>query len=96
MNNIKNFKESTSASNGFKRIIKKLFPSVKWMKLRFKAVDKLPLLYPVFIPVHWADRLILKRNVNTANLGSYFTSADSDEAKALKAVYTTLGLKKRI
>lgn len=94
--NIKNFKESTSASNGFKRIIKKLFPSVKWMKLRFKAVDKLPLLYPVFIPVHWADRLILKRNVNTANLGSYFTSADSDEAKALKAVYTSLGLKKRI
>ena len=94
--NIKNFKESTSASNGFKRIIKKLFPSVKWMKLRFKAVDKLPLLYPVFIPVYWADRLILKRNVNTANLGSYFTSADSDEAKVLKAVYTSLGLKKRI
>ncbi len=95
--NLRNYKESTSSTtNGLKRISGKLFPSVKWMKLRFKAVAKLPVLYPVFVPVHWADRLIFKHNVNTANLGSYFTSADSMEAKALKAVYISLGLKKRI
>lgn len=94
---ISNFKDNSSgAKNGVTRIINKLFPTLKWMQLRFKAVDKLPVLYPFFIPVHWIDRLIIRRNVTTKNIGKYFACADSQEAKELIDMFTTLGLKKRI
>lgn len=94
---LRNDKNHPSATaNGIRRILKKLFPSLNWMRLSFKAVDKVPLLYPLFVPVHWASRLFIKRNVKTANIGKYFVTADSKEAKELEAVFTSLGLEKRI
>ncbi len=94
--NLRNSKEATAAQNGVRRIFRKLFPRLKWMRLRFKAVDKVPLLYPVFLPVHLFDRAFIRRDINTSNIGSYFTSAESEEAKQLMDVFTSLGLKKRI
>lgn len=93
---IRNCKGSSSAKNGTKRIFKKLFPTLKWMRLRYKAVDKLPVLYPAFVPVHWVDRLIIKRNVKTANIKGYFVNDSSAEADELRRIFTSLGLKKRI
>ncbi|MBE6793769.1 MAG: hypothetical protein E7532_02355 [Ruminococcaceae bacterium] len=87
---------STPKSNGLRRILRKLFPSLKWMKLRFKAVDKISVLYPVFVVVHWFDRLFIRRDVKTYNLkNNYFVSADSDEAKELERIYAEMGLNKR-
>ena len=88
--------KSSAAKNGIVRILKKLFPKVSWMRLRYKAVDKLPVLYPVFVPVHWVEWLIIKRNVTTANIGDYFVSANSQKAVKLKEIFTAMGLEKRI
>lgn len=93
---IRNYKGSSSAKNGVKRVLKKLFPSLKWMRLRFGAIDKLPLLYPVFVPVHWVDRLIVRRDIKTVNIRGYFINDSSDEAMELKNIFTSLGLEKRI
>ncbi len=94
---IRNYKDNSSgAKNGLTRIFIKLFPALKWMRIRFKAVDRLPALYPFFVPVHWVDRLIIRRNISTKNLGKYFTSADSKDAKELMNMFISLGLKKRI
>jgi len=87
---------SSATVNGLRRILRKLFPKLSWMKLRFRAVQKLPLLYVVFVPVHWFDRLIVKRNVETKNIGGYFVTASSDEAVELKNTFISLGLKGRI
>lgn len=94
--NVRNNKGQNAAKNGALRVLRKLFPKLSWMRLRFKAVDKLPLLYPVFVPVHLFDRVFIRRDINTSNLGYYFTSAESEEAKNLVKVYNDLGLKKRI
>ncbi len=94
--NLRNNKDNTAAQNGLRRIFRKLFPSFKWMKIRFKAVNKVPLLYPVFVPVHLFDRLFIRKNIKTSNIGSYFTSAESEEAIKLMGVFTSLGLEKRI
>lgn len=94
--NIRNKKGSGAAKNGIKRILRKIFPKLSWMRLRFKAVDKLPLLYPLFVPVHLFDRAFVRKDFSTANLGNYFTSAESEEALMLKKVFTDLGLEKRI
>ncbi len=93
---LRNSKDSTAAKNGVRRIFKKLFPTVSWMKLRYRSVEKAPLLYPVFVPVHWFERLFIRRDVNTSNLSNYFVSAESDEAKALREIYVSLGLNERI
>ncbi len=93
---IRNYKGGAKAVNGFTRILKKLFPTLKWMRLRYKAVDKLPFLYPVFVPVFWIDRAFISRNVNTSNLSRYFASEDSEEAELIRQSLVSLGLGKRI
>lgn len=94
---LRNDKSSNFALfNGLKRIFNKLFPSVKWMRLRYKAVDKAVVLYPVFVPVHWVQRLLVNRDVKTSNIGSYFVSANSEEAEELRRTFASLGLEKRI
>lgn len=87
---------SSSAKNGMKRVLGNMFPALRWMRLRFKAVNRFVWLYPVFVPVHWVDRLIVKRNVKTKNIGNFFISANSAEAQQLKSVYNAFGLEKRI
>ena len=87
---------ASSTKNGFKIILSKTFPSYKVMRLKYKAVSALPVLYPLFIPVFWFERIFLKRNVNTANISSYFISAHSDKAKKLKDIYISLGLENRL
>ena len=94
--NLRNHQGESAAKNGFKRIIRKVFPKLSWMRLRFKVVDKLPLLYPIFVPVYLFNRAFISRDIQTKNLGNYFTSSDSEEAKELMAVFTSLGLEKRI
>lgn len=94
--NIRNNKEQNAVKNGTLRVLRKMFPKLSWMRLRFRAVDKAPFLYPVFVPVHLFDRVFIRRDINTSNLGYYFTSAESEEAKNLVRVYTDLGLEKRI
>lgn len=91
-----NHKGKNSAANGITRIIKKLFPAVRWMRLRYKAVNKLPVLYPVFVPVFWVERLFISRNVNTSNLGRYFASEQSEGAEEIRKTFVSLGLGKRI
>lgn len=93
---IRNFKGKNTAVNGLTRIMRKLFPTLRWMRLRYKAVDKLPLLYPVFIPAFWCDRAFISRNLNTSNLGRYFTSEQSQEAEEIRRALISLGLGKRI
>lgn len=87
---------NSATINGVFRIIIKLFPTVKRMKLYYKAVDKLPVLYPVFLLVFWIDRAFVKRNIRTKNIGAYFISDDSDAIKELKSIYAKLGLNKRL
>lgn len=94
--NLRNKQGDSAAKNGFKRIVRKIFPKLSWMRLRFKAVDKVPLLYPVFVPVHLFDRVFIRKDINTSNFGNYFTSSESEEAKYLVKVFTDLGLEKRI
>ena len=93
---IRNRKGKNSVSNGISRIIRKIFPKVSWMRLRFSTVDKMPFLYPFFLPAHWIDRVFVKRNVKTANISSYFASDSSENAKNLRSLYLSLGLEKRI
>lgn len=93
---IKNYKGSSSARNGIKRILKKLFPALKWMRLRYKAVDKCPLLYIAFVPVHWVDRLIVRHDIKTLNVRGYFINDSSEEAAELRKIFASLGLEKRI
>lgn len=93
---IRNRKGKNSVSNGISRIIRKIFPKVSWMRLRFSTVDKVPFLYPFFLPAHWIDRVFVKRNVKTANISSYFASDSSENAKNLRNLYLSLGLEKRI
>ncbi len=88
--------EGSSAKNGFKIILRKAFPTLKVMKIKYRAVSSLPVLYPVFIPVFWFERAFLKRNVNVKSIGSYFVSADSQKAKELRNIYISLGLEKRL
>lgn len=94
--NIRNNNGNTATKNGAIRIIRKIFPKLSWMRIRFKAVDKLPLLYPVFVVVHLFERAFIKRDIKTANIGSYFTSAESEDARKLREIFTSLGLEKRI
>ncbi len=94
--NLRNKQGDSAAKNGIKRIARKIFPKLSWMRLRFKAVDKVPLLYPVFVPVHLFDRFFIRKDINTSNFGNYFTSSESEEAKYLVKVFTDLGLEKRI
>lgn len=89
-------KGSSSAKNGVSKILRKLFPSMKWMRLRFKAVDKVPVLYPVFAVVHWIDRAFISKNVSTKNIGGYFVNDTSPEAVKLRGVFESLGLEERI
>lgn len=95
-NVLKNEDSSSAAKNGFKVILGKAFPSIKVIKLKYKAVFKAPFLYPVFIPVFWFERVFLKRNINTGSISSYFVSANSEKAKELKKMYISLGLEKRL
>lgn len=94
--NLRNNKGKSALGNGLKRVLRKFFPRLSWMRVRFKAVDKLPLLYPVFVPVYLFERIFIKRNINTSNIGNFFTSAESDEAKQLAGIFSDLGLKERI
>ena len=94
--NLRNNKGNSAAQNGVKRIVRKVFPKLSWMRVRFKAVDKCPALYPVFVPVHLIDRVFVRKDINASNIGNYFTSAESEEAKALMNVFISLGLEKRI
>ena len=87
---------SSSARNGLKIILSKVFPSFKSLKLKYKAVKSVPLLYPVFIPVFWFERAFLRRNINAGSISSYFVSSDSQKAKELKDLYISLGLEKRL
>lgn len=89
-------KGASSARNGISKILSKLFPPLKWMRLRFIAVDKVPVLYPVFVVVHWIDRLFISKNVSTANIDGYFVSDTSAQAIELLGVLESLGLKERI
>ena len=93
---LRNYKGGSSLANGVKRIFKKLFPSVKWMRLRYKAVDKFPFAYIFFVPVHWIDRLFFSRNVNTLNIGGYFMNDSSQQADELRKIYGAFGLEERI
>lgn len=93
---IRNHKGGAKVTNGISRIIKKLFPTPRWMRLRYRAVDKLPCLYPAFVPVFWFDRAFISRNVNTSNIGRYFSSEDSEEAEEIRRSLVSLGLGKRI
>ncbi len=81
---------------GIAKIITKIFPSPKFMRRSYNAVDKVPFLYPFFVPVYWFNRLFVKKNVKTTNINKYFTSSDSEEAIRLKAVYESLGLINRL
>ncbi len=81
---------------GIAIIIRKIFPSLKFMGRSYSAVDKVHFLYPVFVPVYWFNRLFVKKNVKTSNINKYFTSSDSEEAIRLKSVYESLGLIKRL
>lgn len=94
--NIRNYKGNSTAKNGISRIAGKVFPTVKWMRLKYFAVDKLPLLYPLFLPVFWVERLFIKKDVNTSNIKKYFTSDDSEAAKRIRQQFISLGLGERI
>lgn len=86
----------SAAVNGFRRILSRAFPSIKLMRTTYVSVDKYPVLYPIFIPVHWINRLFIKRNVKAHNIGKYFVGADSEKVKSLRDIYISLGLKNRI
>lgn len=89
-------KDSSSAKNGIKLVLGKVFPSFKALKLKYRAVKSVPVLYPVFIPVFWFERAFIRRNINMGSVGSYFESSDSQKAKELKDIYISLGLEKRL
>lgn len=81
---------------GLTIILRKLFPSLVFLRRSYTAVDRVPLLYPVFVPAYWFNRLFVKKNVKTSNINKYFTSSDSEESRRLRAVYESLGLIKRL
>ncbi len=89
-------KDSSSAKNGIKLVLGKVFPSFKALKLKYRAVKSVPVLYPVFIPVFWFERAFIRRNINIGSVSSYFESSDSQKAKVLKDIYISLGLEKRL
>lgn len=94
--NIRNHKGETTAKNGISRIMGRIFPKLRWMRLKFSAVDKLPFLYPVFLPVYWIERLFVKKDVNTSNIRKYFTSDNSVAAEKVRQQFISLGLGERI
>lgn len=93
---VKNCKNSGKIKSAIKRCRKKLFLPLKLMRLKYKAVDALPVLYPVFTAVFWFERLFIKRNVSVANLDSYFVSNSSQKARIARHFFVSIGLKRRI
>ncbi len=94
--NIRTERRSGKKQNGFKYIIRKIFPEYKHICARFSSAKKLKLLYPFYIPAYWCLRLFKDRNVKTSNIGKYFVKTDSDEALYLLSVMEELKLSSRI
>lgn len=90
--NIRKERKSGKKQNGFKYLMRKIFPEYKHICARFSSAQKLKILYPVYIPAYWCVRLFKDRNVNTSNIGKYFTKTDSDKAKYLISVMDDFGL----
>ena len=94
--NIRNERKSGKKQNGFKYLTRKIFPGYKHICARFPSARKLKILYPFYIPAYWCLRLFKDRNVNTSNIGKYFTKTDSDKAKYLLSVMDEFSLSDRI
>ena len=88
--------KTKATKNGLGNIMKRIFPSFHFISYKYKWLKKLPVLYPVGVCAYWCERIFAKKDLNFKNLGNYFASADTADAKYLESVFEQFGLDKRM
>lgn len=94
--NIRKEYNTGKKQNGFKYILRKIFPDYMHICARFPSAKKLKVLYPFYIPAFWCLRIFKDKNINTSNIGNYFIKTDSQEALFLMNAIKGLGLESRM
>ncbi len=76
-----------------KSLFVKIFPPFKDLKGSYKALEKCPLLYPIFVVVRWFSALFGKRKDKLKKEAEIKNKIDTDSANEINALFDRLKIK---
>lgn len=88
----KNAEESGSVSAGkVRQAVTMIFPSLRVMRSKYKVLNKLPFLMPIFWPVRWISGILFRRK-NVRAQAEMLTAVSADNIRDFRDSLTYVGL----